>query len=571
MFDTLPATAQAFMDWRWSQIEPYYQSLESRELTAESVAAWLADWTQLGEHIQEAYSRLYFATTLDTTDEAAVKRFHTFLAEVIEQAEPCEQRLREKLLASGLNPPGFEIALRNMRTDAALFRQENVPLFTQDAKLSNEYDRVVGTQTVQWEGSELTLMQIRTVYQNPDRATRERAWKLVAARRLADREALNNLWQQFMNLRATIAANAGYAGDFRAYRWQQFKRFDYTPADCETFQRAIEQVVVPAATRVYERQRQRLGVSSIRPWDLDRDDIYPPSRPPLHPFQTVEELEDKAEAIFHKVNPELGGYFTTMRREKLLDLDNRKGKAPGAYCSELAQSKQALIFMNAVGFQEDVQTLLHEAGHAFHAFEVARLPYIHQRAVTMEIAEVASMAMELLAAPYLTTEHGGFYTPKEAARARIEHLEQMLLFWPYMAIVDAFQHWVYTHHAEATDPLRCDAAWGELVDRFLPGIDWSGLEDARVTGWQRKPHIFGSPFYYVDYGLAQMGAVQVWRNAIRDQAEAVRLYREALSLGGTRPLPELFAAAGARFAFDAATLGELVTLMESTIEQLAAV
>jgi oligoendopeptidase F len=226
--------------------------------------------------------------------------------------------------------------------------------------------------------------------------------------------------------------------------------------------------------------------------------------------------------------------------------------------------------MNAVGVHDDVQTLLHEGGHAFHWFEASRLPYAMQWDYGAEIAEVASMSMELLAAPYLSEADGGYYSPKDAAHARIHHLERAILFWPYMAVVDAFQHWVYTHIDQAADPAACDAKWGELWARFIPGVDWSGLEDARVTGWQRKLHIFKYPFYYVDYGLAQMGAVQVWRNALKDQAGAVRRYREALALGGTRPLPELFAAAGAKFAFDAATLGELVALMEQTIADLGA-
>lgn len=570
MFDTLPKDTQTFMDWSWSQIEPYYDALAARELTAATIDGWLKDWTRLCELIQETYTRLYVATTLDTTDEAAVKRFHAYLGDIIEKVEPKEQTLREKLIASGLNPAGFEIALRNMKTDVALFRDANIPLFTEEQKLSNEYDRIIGAQTVQWEGQEVTLVQLKPVFHSAERPTREQAWKLASARRLADRPALNELWQQFLELRLKMAANAGF-DNYRDFRWQQYKRFEYTPQDCLTFHDAIEEVAVPAASRVYERQRRKLGVESIRPWDLDRDDVYAPSRPPLHPFQNIDELEAKAEVIFQKVDPYLAQYFTTMRREKLLDLDNRKGKAPGGYCTTLAQSKRAFIFMNAVGIHDDVQTLLHEVGHAFHAFESVKLPYNQQRDPPIEMCEVASMSMELLAAPYLPASEGGYYTPREAARARIEHIEQMILFWPYMAVVDAFQHWVYAHPQHAADPAACEAQWGALWTRFIPGVDWSGLEDARVTGWHRKAHIFEIPFYYVDYGLAQVGAVQVWRNALRDQAQAVRQYRDALALGGTRPLPELFAAAGATFAFDANTLGQLVELMETTMAELEAV
>ena len=233
-----------------------------------------------------------------------------------------------------------------------------------------------------------------------------------------------------------------------------------------------------------------------------------------------------------------------MRREKLLDLGNRKGKAPGGYCTQFQVAKRPFIFANAVGLHDDVQTLLHEAGHAFHAFEASHLPYYQQWDVSMEFAEVASMGMELLAAPYLPAQEDSFYSEPEAARARVEHLEGLILFWPYMAVVDAFQHWVYENHAAAADAKNCDAKWAELWRRFMPGVDWSGLDNEMMTGWHRKLHIYHYPFYYVEYGLAQLGAVQVWRNALEDQSDAVAHYRAALSLGGTVPLPELYAAAG---------------------------
>ncbi|MBZ0276281.1 MAG: M3 family oligoendopeptidase [Anaerolineae bacterium] len=567
MLNTLPDTIQTFMNWDWSQIEPYYQELQARSLTAETVGQWLSDWSHLTKLLQERGARLYVGTTVDTTDEAGVHAFHHFLETIAEAAQTADQNLKMKLLASGLEPEGFAVPLRNMRAQAELFREANIPLFTQETKLSTEYDKIIGAQSVMWEGEEKTLPQMRPVYQGTDRAKRERAWRLASDRQMHDREDINALWQQFMELRQTITRNAGYES-YRDFRWQEMLRFDYTPADCETFHNAIEQVVVPAAERIYERRRKALGVDTLRPWDLNVDSHQ---RPPLRPFQNAEELNSKAEAIFRQVDPQLGEYFAIMRRENLLDLDNRKGKAPGGYQTTYAQTKRPFIFMNAVGLHDDVQTLLHEGGHAFHTFESINLPYIQQQDYTSEIAEVASMSMELLAAPYLEASKGGYYTPAEAARARIEHLENLITFWPYMAVVDAFQHWVYTHADAATDPANCDAQWAALWKRFMRGIDWSGMDDAMMTGWHRKLHIFQSPFYYVDYGLAQVGAVQVWRNSLRDQAGAVRQYRSALALGGTRPLPELFAAAGAKFAFDAGTLGELVALIEATIHELEAV
>ena len=289
--------------------------------------------------------------------------------------------------------------------------------------------------------------------------------------------------------------------------------------------------------------------------------------PALQPFVDVDELMEKTERIFQHVDPQLGAYYTIMRREGLLDLDNRKGKAPGGFCTDFPIAQRPFIFMNSVGVRDDVRTMLHEGGHAFHVFETNHLPYIHQLQVTMEFAEVASMSMELLAAPYLPEKFGGFYSESEAARDRVEHLERIILFWPYMAVVDAFQQWAHTQPAGA-DPAACDAKWAELQARFMPGVDWSGLEAEMMTGWHRKQHIHRSPFYYVEYGLAQLGAVQIFGNARKDQAKAVADYRAALALGGMTTLPKLFKTAGAKFGFDVPTVKKAVDLMENVVAEL---
>jgi len=565
VFASLPRTADELMRWTRPDIQPYYQDLAARTLTVETVALWLSDWSRLSECVVEMQNRLTVATTVNTADAEADRRYTAFLDTIYPAAQAAEQRLKEKLLASGLEPNGFEIPLRNLRAEAALFREANLPLLAEEKKLITEYDKIVSAQTVMWEGQEITLLQLQPVYLDPDRAVRERAWRLAMDRRLADRQAISDLWAKFLRLRKQIAANADFGDDYRAYRWPQLLRFDYTPDDCARFHQAIEQVVIPAAGRIYERRRQRLGVETLRPWDLNVD---PLGRSPLRPFETIDELQSKTSAIFHRVDPQLGARFDTLIREGMLDLDNRKNKAPGGYCTEFAAIRRPFIFMNAVGLHDDVQTLLHEGGHAFHVFESARLPYLHQMQVGLEFAEVASMGMELLAAPYLAAQHGGFYSDANAARARVEHLEQAILFWPYMAVVDAFQHWVYENPDTAFDPDNCDAQWAALWNRFMRGVDWSGLEQEIITGWQRKGHIHQDPFYYVEYGFAQLGAVQVWRNALKDQAGSVASYRRALSLGGTAPLPQLFEAAGAKFALDAGTLREAVGLMEETIARL---
>ncbi len=561
MFEKLRATnVQSFEAWGFDQIRPYFDDLNAREVNADNVVAWLSDWSLLRNMINEVGSRLYVNTTINTADEAAEARFLGFLEHVGQPTQSAEQQLKEKLLATGLEPEGFEISLRNMRTDAELFREENVALSTEESKLGTQYDKIIGAQTVQWEGEERTIAQMKPVFQDPDRAARERAWRLVSERQLQDRGALNDLWQEFLTLRLKIADNAGMS-DFRAYRWREFKRFDYTPEDCLNFHAAIEQVVVPAAQRIYEKQRQRLGVDTLRPWDTEVD---PHNRPPLRPFTDANTLSSTVRTMFNALDPELGEYYNIMERENLLDLSNRKNKAPGGYQTFFEASKRPFIFMNAVGLHDDVQTLLHEGGHAFHSFEASRLPdWQDFSGYPIEFAEVASMSMELLAAPYFTQDRGGFYASAEdAARARIEHFEGMITFWPYMAVVDAFQHWVYTHADAAMNPANCDEEWARQWDRFMGGIDYSGLEDAKVTGWHRKLHIFQIPFYYVEYGLAQLGAAQVWVNSLSDAPAAVKAYRRALSLGGRVTLPELFAAAGAKFAMDAPTLQTAIDNIE---------
>lgn len=564
MFDSLPQDAAGLVEWNWTEFERYYSDLVRRNLSGQGLEDFLSEWTRVSELLDEAFSRLYVATTVNTADKEAEAHYHSFLDNVYARAEQAEQKLREKLLAHDVVVEGLEIPLMRMRVEAEVFRDNNLPLLVDEHKLSTEYDKIVGAQTVQWEGREITVVQLRPVFQSTDRGLREKAWRTALARQMDDRPAIDELWQRFMNLRLELAANAGFQ-DYRSFRWKQLHRFDYGPAECMRFHKAIEEVAVPAAMKLCERRRRLLGVETLRPWDLDAD---PLGRPPLVAFQNVEELKAGCSSIFHQVDPVLGGYFDTMVHENLLDLDNRKNKAPGGYCTEFAAAKRPFIFMNAVGVHNDVQTVLHEAGHAFHAFERNALPYYQQRHVGMEFSEVASMAMELLASPYLAREKGGFYSETDAARAVAEHLEWSILFWPYMAAVDAFQHWVYENPSDAMNPANCNEHWVKLSMRFMPWIDWTGLDVELMTGWQRKLHIHTVPFYYVEYGLAQLGAAQVWRNALADQARAVAAYRSALALGGTVSLPALYSKAGAQFSFDVDVLESAVSLMTEKIDFL---
>ena len=550
--------------WDWSEVQPLFASLGAQEVNEQNIKDWLAGWTEASSKADETYNRLYIATSVNTADKKAEKALADFMANTYPAWQAEEQKLKQKLLNSGLSVAGMEIPLRNMRAEADLFREENLPLTVQEEKINTRHDQIKGAQTVEWQGAERTVRYMEVVLRDKNRETRRAGWEKMAARQLADREAINENWRSYMKLRAQMAANAGMP-DFRAYQWQAMKRFDYTPEDCKSFHHAIEEAVVPVVERLAARRRKKLGLESLRYYDLY---VGLGEGKPLEPFEDGRELTDTAARIFEQVLPQFGEYFRQMDREGLLDLPNRVNKAEGAYSADLSWSRVPFVFANAVGIHDDVLSTLHEAGHAFHAFESFKLPYFQQfseSGLPMEFAEVASMGMEFLASRYLEQSSGGFYSKRDAAGAMVEHLEENLRFWPYMAIVDAFQHWAYEHPAEGADTEACDAQWMELEKRFRPYLDWSGFEDVMRTGWQRKDHIHQAPFYYIEYGLALLGAVQVWRNALADQGKAVEQYRSALALGGTVSLPKLFEAAGAKFAFDAKTLGEAAGLMESKL------
>ena len=565
---TLPTDAASILALTWHDFEPYYQELESRPLNHENIEEWLNDWSRLAETADEQYWRLYIATTVNTADQAIEDQFNKYIEDLQPAVITAEQKLKDKLLASGLSPKSFETALRRMWAEAEIYTEKNLPVLAEEQKLGTEYNKLIGSLTMEWEGEERTMAQMFSLLMESDRSIRQRAWETIWVRRIKERQHINELWEKIMALRMKIAENAGMP-DYRAYLWKQRFRFDYSPEDCKSFHAAIEQVVVPAAQRVYERRRQRLGVDSLRPWDLNVD---PHAATPIKPYESIEEFKSRSLAIFEQVDPVLGGYFQTMMDEDLLDLDSRKNKAPGGYSLGLHVAHRPFIFMSNTNTTMDVETILHEGGHAFHEFERAHV-HFYQRGenyLPQEFGEVASMSMELLASPYLTKACGGFYTEREAARVMIGNLEGIIKFWPYMALVDLFQHWIYENPSDGSNASKCEEKWAELWDRFMPGIDYSGLEEFKKTYWHRQQHIFLSRFYWVEYGLAQLGAVQIWANARHDQKKAVSDYRKALALGATVPVPELFATAGAKFAFDAETLKEAVDLMEEVIGEMEA-
>jgi oligoendopeptidase F len=424
----------------------------------------------------------------------------------------------------------------------------------EDLKLGQEYEKVSGNETAEFQGQTYTLTQLKPFLEEPDRSVREGAWRARVAARLADAPLYDEMFDKMLELRQQIARNAGF-DNYLDYKFREYKRFDYTPEDCLAFHAAIEKHVVPFTVRERERRRKLLGVDSIRPWDTEVD---PEGYQPLRPFESADRLKEGGLRIVKQVDPQLGDFLESMVRDGLLDLENRPGKAPGAYCQSFADSRVPYIHMNAVGIKVDVDTLLHEGGHAFHYFLARDLPLHSYHNPGMEFSEVASMSMELLARPYL----GEFYSEEELDRLLDDQLRGSLSMMPWIAMLDAFQHWVYTAEEHGAEARR--AKWREIEQRFRPDLDWSGLEQYRDIGWQYL-HVFVVPLYYVEYGIAQIAALQVWLRSLEDPKSAIEAYKRGLSLGGSRPLPELFSAAGAEF-----DMGDKVVSMvtERTVAQI---
>jgi oligoendopeptidase F len=531
----------------WSQIAPLFDRLENARADREQ---WLLDWSEVSAALDEESSRRYIAMTCQTDDAEAERAYLHFVENIEPQLKPRQFALCKLYAARPLPGDRYAVLNRDVATSVELFREENVPLETEEARLGQQYQKLTGSLTVQFRGEEKTLVQMSRYLEEPDRPLRQEAWELVARRRLQEREKFEDLFDSLLKLRVKIAGHAGF-DSYLDFIFRQRRRFDYTPADCVAFHDAVEREVLPLLRELQADRRRRLGLPALRPWDLAVD---PLQRPPLRPFENVSQLADGAQQIFTRLG--FADEFRLMRDKHLLDLDNRKGKAPGGYQNNLNECRLPFIFMNAVGLQRDVETLLHEGGHAFHALATRDEElFAYRHNVPLEFAEVASMSLELLGNEHLEV----FYDPTGARRARRAHLETIVTLLPWVATVDAFQHWIYTHPGHTREDRRRE--WLRLMDRFGGDVDWSGYEAERSYLWHRQLHIFLSPLYYIEYGIAQLGALQVWANARRDRAAALRAYRNALALGGSRPLPELFATAGCRLRFDAAAFRPLMQML----------
>ncbi len=544
----------------WSQFGTAYGDLEARTLTLDNVDTWLHDWSELEKELEERFATLQRAKDEDTRDEAAEEAYLAFLHEVLPASETASQQLKVKLLGlEGYTPdPEHEELIKRFRNEVELFREENAALLAQEAALSSEYNKLMGGLTVHLDGETLTIPKAQKKLLEPDRALRERAWQAVNEAKLSVSSELDELFLKLLELRRQIAENAEL--DYRGFSWRRWNRFDYTPEESLALHRSIAGEVVPLAAKLCEERQREMSLPALRPWDRGVD---PQARAPLEPFETVAELEEGLVRIFRRLDPELAAQFSSLR-DGWLDLESREGKVPGlGYQNFFPKQKKPYIYHSVNQTHGDVTVLVHEAGHAFHSLaSVARNDLVWNFYPGMEFAEVASQTMELLMLPYLERSEGGFYSEEDAARAKREGLERVILLLPYLAKSDAFQHWLYAEAPEDVSVADMDAKWLELEERFDPGVDWSGLERERAKGWHDF-HIFAVPFYMLEYAYAWLGAIQIWQNALADPQGALQKYRAALALGGTRPLPELFETAGARFAFDRETVGELMRFVYS--------
>lgn len=553
----------------WSQIEPLLTRLSDATISStDQLSTWLEQMSELSAVIDEYGSRKYIDKSCHTDDEAIEKAFMHYVENIEPKLKPIYFELQKKYLQSphrsNLTDQRYEMLNRKWQADVEIFRPENVPLETEVTKLVTEYDKTCGAMLVEFRGKSLTMQQLARFQEETDRTTRFEAFDAGVKRRMQDKEKIEGIFDKLLPLRQSIARNAGF-DNFRSYMWKALKRFDYTPQDCHQFADAIEKSIVPLVRDLDKQRQADLGIASLKPWDLGVD---PKGRPPLRPFAEtdIDGFVTRTKKIFERMSPQLADDFETLRTNKNLDLESRKGKQPGGYQCNLDESGQPFIFMNAAGLQRDVETLLHEGGHAFHFLAAsANEPLTFLRQAPMEFCEVASMSMEALAADHYDI----FYdNPDECARAKRAYLEGVIRFFPWMAIIDQFQHWIYTHPDHTPDERT--AQWLAISDRFGSITDWSGYEQVKASNWQRQLHLFHVPFYYVEYGIAQIGALQLWMKSKEDPHKALSNYRAALKLGGTRPLPTLFATAGLRFDFSIQTIEPLIRAVADELAGLPA-
>ncbi|MEM6313354.1 MAG: M3 family oligoendopeptidase, partial [Planctomycetota bacterium] len=504
----------------WSVIEPLgTQLLDAPISTPDEADAWLGQLSELYAAIDEYGSRKYIEKSCNTEDEAIKKAFLHFVENIEPKLKPMMFQMKKKYLAASARSTGerYTILERQWSADVELFRDENVALQTEETKLVTQYDEICGRMSVEFRGKTYTMQQMAKFQEETDRQTREEAWTATAERRAQDRDAIEELFEKLLPLRQQIAENAGF-DNYRDYTFKSLHRFDYTPADCHRFAEAVEQSVVPVIHQLDRERVEKLGIDTLRPWDGSVDLL---GRDPLTPFNEddIDGFVATTKGVFAKLDPQLAADFDLLRQAGNLDLDSRHGKQPGGYQCNLEETGIPFIFMNAAGTQRDVETLLHEGGHAFHTLLSHDEPLSFLRHAPMEFCEVASMSMELLALPHMDDF---FENATDANRARRHQLEGVaVLAW--IATIDQFQHWIYTNPGHSRDDRA--RKWVEIFDKFGHTTDWTGLEEIKQSLWQRQLHLFHVPFYYIEYGIAQLGALQLWLQSKKDPQQALANYK----------------------------------------------
>lgn len=549
----------------WETIEPYFKNLLDRKIDSkEAMEIWLKDMSELEAVISEDSCWRQIKMTCDTTDKKLEESFNFFCMEIQPKIQPYAFALNKKLVESPftkeLDQEKFFTYLRSIRKSIELFREENIPIHAELAMLQQQYGVITGKMTIEVAGKTYTLQQASKFFESHDRRLREEVYRKVNERRLQDKDELNKLFTELITRRNQEALNAGFE-NYRDYKFKELGRFDYTKEDCFQFHEAVKQHVLPLVEKINLRKKERLGLDTLRPWDTEAE---PEGVEPLHPFETGKELFDKTVSCLTELNPFFAQCLTKMNTIGHLDLESRKGKAPGGYNCPLPETGAPFIFMNAAGQMHDVTTMVHEGGHAIHSFLTHNLELSAFKEYPMEIAEVASMSMELFSMNYWNTF---FDNEEDLKRAKEHQLERVITIFPWIATIDKFQHWVYVnpHHTveERTEK------WMEILNEFSSGvIDFSGLEEYRKTAWQRQLHLFEVPFYYIEYGIAQLGAIGLWMQFKQDKQKALQNYINALSLGGTRTLPQLYEAAGLKFDLSPAHIKTLMDFVNKEMEQL---
>ena len=551
----------------WEGLEPYFKTLLAQDLdSVATLEKWLQNLSELEAFISEDACWRQIKMTCDTTDKSLEESFNFFCMEIQPKMQPYADALNKKLIAcpftADLDKSAYFTYLRSVKKSIELFREENIPIQAELSVLQQQYGTIAGKMTIQFKEQEYTLQQAAQFLENPDRAIREEVYLKIQERRLQDQTSMHDLFTSLIQKRNQVALNAGFA-NYRDYKFQELGRFDYSKEDCYQFHEAIKLHVLPLIDKIYARKKKKLGVPSLKPWDTEAE---PAGIAPLKPFTDGKDLYNKSVACFEKLNPFFADCLRKMNDLKHFDLESRKGKAPGGYNCPLAESGAPFIFMNAAGQMSDVTTMVHEGGHAIHSFLAHPLSLTAFKEYPMEMAEVASMSMELF-----TMNHwqSFFDNEEDLNRAKEHQLERTITIFPWIAIIDKFQHWVYENPFHTIEERT--ASWQNIVAEFsTDSIDYSGLDMYRAIGWQRQLHLFEVPFYYIEYGIAQLGAIGMWMQYQINPKQALENYMNALSLGGTKTLPELYKTAGIEFNFSPNYVKKLMDFTNQELEKLYA-